>query len=64
MTIEKFKALKSKELDSLVPFRKVAYEKGDALKIVVSGKHHDLLAFYEKQWHYITTYKEENEHAN
>jgi hypothetical protein len=57
MKIEEFQALKAKELDNLIPARKIAYEKGDALRIAENGQFLDLLSFYNGVWHYITTYK-------
>lgn len=55
MTIENFK---QKELENLIPIRKLAYENALELKVVLfSNKFWDLLAFYKNQWHYITTIK-------
>jgi hypothetical protein len=60
MNIQEFQLLKQQDLEKLIPCRKIAYEKGDALKIVENGRHIDLLSHYKNQWHYITTYKKED----
>lgn len=58
MNVETFKNLCAKELENLIPCRKIAYENASDLRVKQFGnKFWDLFALYNKQWHYIYTIK-------
>ena len=56
MNVIEFQSLK--DLNNLIPCRKVAYDNAEEMKVSLYGeKFNDLLAFYKGQWHYISTIK-------
>ena len=56
MNVTEFQSLK--DLSNLIPCRKIAYDNAEELKVSFnSEKYHDLMAFYNNQWHYIATIK-------
>ena len=58
MTVEEFQTQAKKELEILIPVRKVAYENALDLKVVLwNEKFWDLFALYNNHWHYIYTIK-------
>lgn len=58
MNVEEFKTIRYKELDKLIPCRKVAYDNAKELRVkLFNNKFWDLFALYNNQWHYISTIK-------